>query len=39
MPDMENTDRRMTITVDSIELIAEHGYDLTANGTPQIIIK
>ena len=34
-----DTDRRMTITVDSIEPIAEHGYDLTANGTPQIIIK
>lgn len=34
-----NTDRRMTITVDSIEPIVEHSYDLTANGTPQIIIK
>ena len=34
-----DTDRRMTITVDSIEPIAEHGYDLTASGMPQIIIK
>lgn len=34
-----NTDRRMTITVDSIEPIVEHSYDLTANGMPQIIIK
>ena len=34
-----NTDRRMTITVDSIEPIVEHSYDLTANGTPEIIIK
>lgn len=33
------TDRRLTLTVNSIEPIVEHSYDLTANGTPQIIIK
>lgn len=30
-------DKQLTITVDSIEPIVEHSYDLTANGTPQII--
>ena len=33
------TDRRLTLTVNSIEPIVEHSYDLTANGMPQIIIK
>jgi len=33
------TDRRLTLTVNSIEPIVEHSYDLIANGTPQIIIK
>lgn len=33
------TERRVTLTVNSIEPIVEHSYDLTANGTPQIIIK
>lgn len=32
-------DKQLTITVDSIEPIVEHSYDLTANGMPQIIIK
>lgn len=33
------TERRVTLTVNSIEPIVEHSYDLTANGMPQIIIK
>lgn len=36
---MKDSDRRLTLTVNSIEPIVEHSYDLTANGMPQIIIK
>nr|DAS26544.1 MAG TPA: Concanavalin A-like lectin/glucanase superfamily protein [Caudoviricetes sp.] len=35
----QNTDRRLTITINSIEPVVERGYDLTANGTPEIIYK
>lgn len=33
------TDRRLTLTVNSIEPIVERSYDLTANGTPEIVYK
>lgn len=33
------SDRRLTLTVNKIEPVAERGYDLTANGTPEIIYK
>lgn len=36
---MKDSDRRLTLTVNSIEPVVERGYDLAANGTPQIIIK
>lgn len=36
---MKDSDRRLTLTVNSIEPVVERGYDLAANGAPQIIIK
>ena len=36
---MKDSDRRLTLTVNSIEPVVERGYDLAANRTPQIIIK
>lgn len=36
---MKDSDRRLTLTVNSIEPVVERDYDLAANGTPQIIIK
>lgn len=36
---MKDSDRRLTLTVNSIEPVVERGYDLAANRTPEIIIK
>lgn len=33
------SDRRLTLTVNKIEPVVERGYDLIANGTPEIIYK
>ena len=34
---MKDSDRRLTLTVNSIEPVVERGYDLAANGTPEIV--
>lgn len=36
---LAGTDRRVTVKVDSIQPVVERSYDLTANGTPEIIYK